>query len=196
MSPSLSPAHKSAQVTSGASSSTRASTPHPDAVAHGTTAAKVVVTSAMGLHVLETNTAVSMQGDLSQVTEVPSITVDLTKIESASAPSLTSSEIIFSATQASTMILATGPLQASGSPDARGFLANDEVTVPELFKTMHASASTGYASQVIDHPATAQESTGTNMHPMLLQLTHINPSGAHNTKMKSEHLPVPPFPSN
>ncbi|KAG6843977.1 hypothetical protein H0H87_011139, partial [Tephrocybe sp. NHM501043] len=179
---SSSPARESTQITSGASSATRASTPHPDDVSHGTTAAEVAVTAAMGLHVLETNAAVSTQGNLSQSAGIPSITVDLAGIESAPAPSLTSGEIISSAAQASTVILATGPLQASGSPNAGGFLADDEVTVPQV---PHRVASTGYASQVIDHPATAQESTGTNMHPMLPQLAHIDASTARNTKMKS-----------
>ncbi|KAG6807575.1 hypothetical protein H0H87_001321, partial [Tephrocybe sp. NHM501043] len=72
----------------------------------------------MDLRVVGTNPAVSTQGNLSQVAEVPSITVDLAEIDSASATSLTSSEIGSSAVQASTGMLATGPLRVSGSPGA------------------------------------------------------------------------------
>ncbi|KAG6810211.1 hypothetical protein H0H87_011263, partial [Tephrocybe sp. NHM501043] len=45
--------------------------------------------------------------------------------------------------------------------------------------------STGNASQVIDHLAPAQGPTGTGMLSILAQLTHVDPSTARNTKMKS-----------
>ncbi|KAG6805439.1 hypothetical protein H0H87_004357 [Tephrocybe sp. NHM501043] len=85
-----------------------------------------------------TNPAVSAQGNLSQVAEVPSITVDLAEIgeyifqyvesdsnilpDSASATPLTSGEIGSSAVQASTGMLATGPLRVSGSPGAGEYI--------------------------------------------------------------------------
>ncbi|KAG6834761.1 hypothetical protein H0H87_005913 [Tephrocybe sp. NHM501043] len=76
----------------------------------------------MDLRVVGTNPAVSTQGNLSRAAEVPSITVDLAEIDSASATSLTSCEIGSSAVQASTGMLAMGPLQVSGSPGAGEYI--------------------------------------------------------------------------
>ncbi|KAG6843128.1 hypothetical protein H0H87_007603, partial [Tephrocybe sp. NHM501043] len=131
---SSSPARESAQVTSGFSPASRVSTPPPDVVSDGNTATDVALTPAMDLRVVGTNPAVSTQGNLSRAAEVPSITVDLAEIgehifqsvesdsnvlpDSASATSLTSCEIGSSAVQASTGMLAMGPLQVSGSPGA------------------------------------------------------------------------------
>ncbi|KAG6815174.1 hypothetical protein H0H87_004417, partial [Tephrocybe sp. NHM501043] len=168
---SKSPARDSAQVTSGFSPATRVSDPLPDVVSDGNTATDVALTASMDLHV--TNPAVSTQGNLSQVAEIPSITVDLGEIDSASAIFLTSGEIGTSVVQASTGMLATGPLQVSGSPGA---------------ETMYASASTGNASQVADHSAPAQDLTGTNTLSILAQLIHVDPTTAPNTKIKSELL--------
>ncbi|KAG6844671.1 hypothetical protein H0H87_004903 [Tephrocybe sp. NHM501043] len=86
-----SPAREDAQVTSGSSPVTRTLTPPPDVV--------------------------STHGNLPQVAEVPSITVDLA--ETGSVTSLTSSEIGSLAVQASADMRATGRLQAYGSPGAR-----------------------------------------------------------------------------
>ncbi|KAG6842661.1 hypothetical protein H0H87_011321, partial [Tephrocybe sp. NHM501043] len=138
----------------------------------------------MDLRVVGTNPAVSTQGNLSQVGEVPSITVDLAEIDSASATPLTSGEIRSSAVQASTGMLATGPLQVSGSPGAEGSLPDAEVIVSQV---PHSTglASTGNASQVIDHSAPAQGPTGTGMLSILPQLTSVDPFTARNTRMKS-----------
>ncbi|KAG6809448.1 hypothetical protein H0H87_011892, partial [Tephrocybe sp. NHM501043] len=46
-------------------------------------------------------------------------------------------------------------------------------------------ASTGNASQVIDHSTPAQGPTGTGMLPILAQFTCVDPSTARNTRMKS-----------
>ncbi|KAG6806057.1 hypothetical protein H0H87_003289, partial [Tephrocybe sp. NHM501043] len=76
---SSSPARESAQVTFGSPAS-RVSTHPPDVVSDGNTAPDVALTPAMDLRVVGTNPAVSTQGNLSQVAEVPSITVDLAEI--------------------------------------------------------------------------------------------------------------------
>ncbi|KAG6828467.1 hypothetical protein H0H87_001944, partial [Tephrocybe sp. NHM501043] len=86
----------------------------------------------MDLCIVGTNPSVSTQESLSQVAEVPSITVDLTELDSASATSLTSGEIRSSAMQASTGMLATGPLQDSGSPGTEGSLPNAKVIVLQV----------------------------------------------------------------
>ncbi|KAG6814818.1 hypothetical protein H0H87_007222, partial [Tephrocybe sp. NHM501043] len=175
-----SPARESAQVTSGFSPASRVSTPPPDVVSDGNTATDVVLTPAMDLCIVATNPAVSTQGNLSRAAEVPSITVDLAKIDSASATSLTSSEIGSLVMQASTGMLAMGPLQVSGSPGTEGSIINAKAIV------LQVPHSTGLAAtQVINHLTSAQGPTGTGMLPILAQFTCVDPSTACNMRMKS-----------
>ncbi|KAG6810247.1 hypothetical protein H0H87_011246 [Tephrocybe sp. NHM501043] len=65
-----------------------------------------------------------------------------------------------------------------------GSLPDAEVIVSQV---PHSTglASTGNASQVIDHSTPAQGPTGTGMLSILAQLTQVDPSTARNTKMRS-----------